>query len=291
MDDLLPGGGIQSGHVTQVSGPESSGKTQFCLNLAAEAIKLGKEVLYIDTQSAFSPTRLVDLIAKKGLASHLIHSVKVATIFTIHDLFDLLTLLLEENEYSLLVLDSLPALFNPICVELEREGKKFLAFEFLSELTQILAAFRLAHPGLVIVVTNYTDKWYQRFWPLTCSLDINLSISFIDPPTIVYSAKIKPKNQFESQQKCCSFLITDSGLVQEDVSSQLTSSYPTQTFDQKTISQSSVSSQASLVCASQGLVTNGSISSQLITADHDVQEVEVIEISDDEQLSTNGDCM
>lgn len=269
IDDALIGHGIESGCVTQISGPESSGKTQLCQNLVVEAIKLGKQVLYIDTQSAFSVTRLMHLLANKGLGRDLINSVQVARIYSVCDLLDLLILVLEENEYSLLVIDSLPALFNPCFVEFQNQDRMFISFEYLIELTRILAAIRLKHPGLSIVVTNYTDEWYRRFMGLTNSLYINLSISLINPPEIIYSAQLKYINQRPSQYKSCLFVITDSGLL-PDFPERLSSSHSTQESSQaqNSLSQSSALSQQSILSISQGSRDDESISSQLIIADH-----------------------
>lgn len=213
FDDLLPGGGVESGHVTQISGPESSGKTHLCLNLALEAIKTDKKVLYIDTQSAFSATRLVDLISSNGLQKDLANLVDVATLFSVTDLLDLLGLILQTNEYSLLVIDSLQALFDPCFVEMEMQGRTRTAFDLLDEVVRSLGALRLKLPHLVIVVTNYSDKWCQKHWGLTYTLEISLSISKFNPYEIVYLALLKHRNQTKSQYKSCRFIICASGLL------------------------------------------------------------------------------
>src|SRR6478672_1122574 len=55
LDMALGGGGIPRGRVTEVYGPESSGKTTLCYHIMAEAQKIGGVVAYIDAEHAFDP--------------------------------------------------------------------------------------------------------------------------------------------------------------------------------------------------------------------------------------------
>jgi len=57
LDHLLRGG-IPSGSVTEIVGPPGAGKTQLCLMLSVLA---GGGVVYLDTESSFSPERLVEI--------------------------------------------------------------------------------------------------------------------------------------------------------------------------------------------------------------------------------------
>jgi len=56
LDLALGIGGIPRGRVTEIYGPESSGKTTICLHIIAEAQKLGGVAAFIDTEHAFDPT-------------------------------------------------------------------------------------------------------------------------------------------------------------------------------------------------------------------------------------------
>ncbi|SNZ06333.1 recombination protein RecA [Persephonella hydrogeniphila] len=54
--DLATGiGGIPRGRVTEIFGPESSGKTTLTLHLIAEAQKMGGKAVFIDAEHAFDP--------------------------------------------------------------------------------------------------------------------------------------------------------------------------------------------------------------------------------------------
>ncbi|TMC49623.1 MAG: recombinase RecA [Chloroflexi bacterium] len=59
LDLALGIGGVPRGRVTEIYGPESSGKTTLCLHIIAEAQKMGGLAAFIDTEHAFDPTYAV----------------------------------------------------------------------------------------------------------------------------------------------------------------------------------------------------------------------------------------
>lgn len=56
LDMALGIGGLPRGRITEIYGPESSGKTTLTLHVIAEAQKLGGEVAFIDAEHALDPT-------------------------------------------------------------------------------------------------------------------------------------------------------------------------------------------------------------------------------------------
>jgi recombination protein RecA len=56
LDIALGVGGIPRGRITEIYGPESSGKTTICQHIVAEAQKLGGTAAYIDMEHALDPT-------------------------------------------------------------------------------------------------------------------------------------------------------------------------------------------------------------------------------------------
>ena len=56
IDLALGGKGVPRGRVTEVFGPEGSGKTTLCLTLIANAQKAGGSALFIDAEHALDPT-------------------------------------------------------------------------------------------------------------------------------------------------------------------------------------------------------------------------------------------
>src|SRR5438876_2015219 len=55
LDIALGGGGVPRGRVTEIYGPEASGKTTLTYHIMAEAQKLGGVAAYIDAEHAFDP--------------------------------------------------------------------------------------------------------------------------------------------------------------------------------------------------------------------------------------------
>jgi recombination protein RecA len=61
LDIALGVGGIPRGRITEIYGPESSGKTTLCLHIVAEAQKMGGTVAFIDMEHALDPAYAVRL--------------------------------------------------------------------------------------------------------------------------------------------------------------------------------------------------------------------------------------
>ena len=60
--DILLDGGYENDSVTTVYGPAGSGKTNIALLAAVNMAKLGKKVIYIDTEGGFSIARVEQLV-------------------------------------------------------------------------------------------------------------------------------------------------------------------------------------------------------------------------------------
>ena len=57
IDIALGVGGLPRGRVTEIFGPEASGKTTLCLHVIKEAQKLGGTAAFIDAEHALDPSR------------------------------------------------------------------------------------------------------------------------------------------------------------------------------------------------------------------------------------------
>jgi RAD51-like protein 3 len=68
--DSLLQGGFREGQLTELVGPSSSGKTQFCMQAAASVAEnhLGR-VLYLDTGNSFSARRIAQFICSSSDAT------------------------------------------------------------------------------------------------------------------------------------------------------------------------------------------------------------------------------
>ena len=66
VDDLF-GGGVIPEAVYEVYGEFGSGKTQFCLSLTAEALAKDMNVIWLDCEDTFRPTRLKEILTAREL--------------------------------------------------------------------------------------------------------------------------------------------------------------------------------------------------------------------------------
>jgi len=68
VDDLF-GGGVIPEAVYEVYGEFGSGKTQFCLSLTAEALAKDMNVIWLDCEDTFRPTRLKEILLSRELVT------------------------------------------------------------------------------------------------------------------------------------------------------------------------------------------------------------------------------
>lgn len=158
--DRLLDGGIETGCITEIFGEFRTGKTQLCLQLCVTSqlptVQGGGEgrALYIDTENTFRGERILAIAERYGLnGPDVLDNIAVARAWNSEHQAKLLTeaaALLASDRYSLLIVDSLTALFR---TDYSGRGQ-------LSERQTQLAKFmrnlqRLADEfGVAVVVTN-----------------------------------------------------------------------------------------------------------------------------------------
>ncbi|XP_030855260.1 DNA repair protein RAD51 homolog 2 isoform X1 [Strongylocentrotus purpuratus] len=122
LDQLLQGG-LLSGTITEIAGPPGCGKTQFCMMLSVLATLpvgmggLNGSVMYLDTESAFSAERMVemaqcrfpDYFLSEEALMNLVEKVHISVESTCSDLLQRLETVEEdliEKGIRLVILDS-----------------------------------------------------------------------------------------------------------------------------------------------------------------------------------------
>jgi recombination protein RecA len=103
VDLALGVGGLPKGRIVEIYGPESSGKTTFCLSVIAEAQKLGGLAAFIDVEHALDPkyarvvgVKLDDLLVSQPDSGE--------------DALNIMETLIRSNSIDVIVLDSVAAL-------------------------------------------------------------------------------------------------------------------------------------------------------------------------------------
>ena len=103
LDLALGVGGIPRGRITEIYGPESSGKTTLCLHIVAEAQKLGGTVAFIDMEHALDPA----YAAKLGVDTE---SLLVSQPDTGEQALEICETLVRSGAVDIVVVDSVAAL-------------------------------------------------------------------------------------------------------------------------------------------------------------------------------------
>ena len=102
LDLALGVGGLPLGRICEIFGPESSGKSTICLQVCAEAQKIGKTVCYLDLENAF------DALYAKALGVNL-NSLIFSQPACIEDAFNMMVELLSNKLADVIIFDSVTA--------------------------------------------------------------------------------------------------------------------------------------------------------------------------------------
>lgn len=103
LDIALGVGGLPRGRVTEIFGPEASGKTTVCLHVIAEAQKLGGTAAFIDVEHALDPNRA----AAVGVD---VDSLLISQPDNGEQALEIVETLVRSNAVDVIVLDSVAAL-------------------------------------------------------------------------------------------------------------------------------------------------------------------------------------
>ena len=114
MLDKWLGGGIESRAVTELYGRFKSGKTQICDSVAVTTAASGQNVLFIDTENTYSPTRINEIaeyrkLDAKYVQEH-IYALKPKTASLLFLFTKKLAHYIKENGIKLIIVDSIIAL-------------------------------------------------------------------------------------------------------------------------------------------------------------------------------------
>jgi recombination protein RecA len=103
LDLALGIGGLPRGRVVEIYGPESSGKTTLCLQVVAEAQKLGGTCAYIDAENALDPAYMQKLGVK-------VEDLLISQPDTGEQALEICDMLVRSSGVDVIVVDSVAAL-------------------------------------------------------------------------------------------------------------------------------------------------------------------------------------
>jgi recombination protein RecA len=110
MDIALGVGGIPRGRITEIYGPESSGKTTICLHVIAEAQKRGGMAAFVDMEHALDPT----YAARIGVN---VDTLYISQPDTAEQALEITEALVRSGALDVVVLDSVAALVPRVEIE------------------------------------------------------------------------------------------------------------------------------------------------------------------------------
>jgi DNA repair protein RAD51 len=159
--DKIFSGGLQNGTITEISGLRGTGKTQLALQFAIEPLSNNKKILFIDTTVEFRPERFLQIIQSRNLSPSLLENLHVSRVTDTQKQIEVLKNL-ENNDFSLLIIDNVTDLFSFEYSKKEHLIEKNTNFGNymikLSKLTQL--------NNIPIIITNqifsHDDTNYRR---------------------------------------------------------------------------------------------------------------------------------
>ena len=156
LDQFL-GGGIKKGLITDISGQNSTGKTQLAFQICINALKNGKEILFQDTTGEFRPERLVEMLKIRKLDPILLDKIKVGRITNSIQQLEYLSKI-TANDFSLIVIDNATDLFSFEYSKKEQSFEKHLAFmKYMQNLASVAINTKIP-----IVVTNIIRSFNEH---------------------------------------------------------------------------------------------------------------------------------
>lgn len=193
--DSLIGGGIRGGLVYDVFGESGSGKTQLCFSLAANCIKAGGQVLFVDTAGTFRPERISEIANTKD-----IEKIKYVRALTVQDQLNAISRM---SDASLVIVDSLTFNFS---AEYSGPTRHLAVMHYIHEL-----AIAAINSGCAVVCTNMVRNMPQEntereFLGNTVSINthVKIKLEIIEPATSHCQATF--------DNKSAEFYITSQGI-------------------------------------------------------------------------------
>jgi len=171
LDNLLGGGGIETGGITEFYGEYRTGKTQLmhqlCVNvqLSKEEGGISGNALYIDSEGTFRPERLIQMAEAKGLdyrevLKNVIYARAYSSDHQIMLIKDAMKIIIEKN-IKLIIVDSLISHFR---AEFIGRGTLATRQQLLNLHLHDLLRLAEMYPELAVVITNQVQSKPDTFF-------------------------------------------------------------------------------------------------------------------------------
>lgn len=208
IDSFLKGG-LETGIINNVFGKSGSGKTNFCVQVAASITEQDRKVVYIDTEKGFSPERFKQIASEDALENIVLNEPvdfeqQEEAVNSLDDIVD-------EHDPGIVIVDSMVSLYR-----LKAKGDKIQ--EVNQKLSQQLSKLsKIAREqDIPVLITNQVYSSFDgddielvgrdvpRYWSKCL-----LKLSTMD--TAIREMEIE-KHRSMPEGKSAQFKITDNGL-------------------------------------------------------------------------------
>ena len=142
-------GGIPSNVITDIYGANGTGKTQFLLQIAINAIKNNGNVLYLDTTGGFRPERILEMQKNQNLDMNILDKITVSRLTNTSEQINSIKNI-DHNQFSLIVIDNITDLFS---YEYKTNESIFKKNSLFMRHMHDLSSFALDN-NIPIVITN-----------------------------------------------------------------------------------------------------------------------------------------
>lgn len=109
IDSFLKGG-LETGIITNVFGESGSGKTNFCVQVAAHLASEGEKVVYIDTEKGFSAERFKQIASEKALENIVLN--EPLDFDEQEEAINSLGSIVDEHDPAIIIVDSMVSLYR-----------------------------------------------------------------------------------------------------------------------------------------------------------------------------------
>ena len=153
IDNFLKGG-VEEEIITNVFGESGSGKTNFCIQIAASVAKdpeKGK-VIYIDTEKGFSPERFIQIADEKSLEQIMLYEPK--NFEEQKQIVKNVNKKTQQEEVSLIIIDSLVSLYR---LEVNGDNVRQINQELSQQLSTLSKIARTTEIPIAVTNQVYTS--------------------------------------------------------------------------------------------------------------------------------------
>ena len=148
LDQFLDGG-IKNGIITDIFGPNGTGKTQFLIQISINSLQQGGHVYFQDTTGEFRPERMLEVLKNRNIDHSLMDNVLVNRITNSAEQIDALSKI-SESHFDLIVIDNITDLFSFEYSKDELSLEKNITFmKYMHSLSQLTIQYNIP-----VVITN-----------------------------------------------------------------------------------------------------------------------------------------